>query len=310
MCIQVVELYSVCKCLYYRHALDPCARYRERRHEVQERVVLVGYACTVHLTKRSSAPSSSMRPLARFSSKRPSAPSSSFGQEARSSISDDDSSEKESVFSGHASSEYSQSSIGPVDIIDEICRVLIDDPVLKNLLPLLVNSWPIKTAEKHLSRLLKRYSQDLRTEAKEVLEKQASRLVGTRAPYLSSRICGHYSYTLEAHPVTARKPFHDKKIADLEGETSGESEVEYIDDATIPHLEAVRKFLFESPAFESLEDNLENSVHAEIRVRKPIDLSFHQRLWIQIQNALISWATPRVENGVTRLQWKCVSCDI
>ncbi len=60
MCIQVVELYSVCKCLYYRHAVDPCAGYKQRHHLVQERIVLVGYACATHSLRRPAGqPSSS-----------------------------------------------------------------------------------------------------------------------------------------------------------------------------------------------------------------------------------------------------------
>ncbi|KEQ74305.1 hypothetical protein M436DRAFT_13392, partial [Aureobasidium namibiae CBS 147.97] len=50
MCIQVVELYAVCRCLYHRHSLDPCAAYGSRSHGITERVVLVGYKCPTHST--------------------------------------------------------------------------------------------------------------------------------------------------------------------------------------------------------------------------------------------------------------------
>lgn len=45
MCYQVVERYSVCRCLYYQHAVDPCAAHGQRGHMVQEKTVLVGYTC-------------------------------------------------------------------------------------------------------------------------------------------------------------------------------------------------------------------------------------------------------------------------
>ena len=48
MCIQVVERYSVCRCLYYRHAVDPCSARSQRGHPVQEKTVLVGYTCQSH----------------------------------------------------------------------------------------------------------------------------------------------------------------------------------------------------------------------------------------------------------------------
>lgn len=48
MCIQVSERYSVCKCLYYKHAVDPCAARSQRGHTIQEKTVLVGYVCEQH----------------------------------------------------------------------------------------------------------------------------------------------------------------------------------------------------------------------------------------------------------------------
>ncbi|KAJ5782106.1 hypothetical protein N7457_003880 [Penicillium paradoxum] len=48
MCYKVVERYSVCKCLYFEHSVDPCSAYGQRGHEVQEKTVLVGYTCDKH----------------------------------------------------------------------------------------------------------------------------------------------------------------------------------------------------------------------------------------------------------------------
>ena len=48
MCIQVVERYSACGCLYYSHQVDKCSNYRKRGHDVQSREVLVGYTCPKH----------------------------------------------------------------------------------------------------------------------------------------------------------------------------------------------------------------------------------------------------------------------
>jgi hypothetical protein len=48
MCYKVVERYSVCKCLYFEHSIDPCSAYGQRGHTVQEKTVLVGYACDRH----------------------------------------------------------------------------------------------------------------------------------------------------------------------------------------------------------------------------------------------------------------------
>ena len=46
MCIQIVERYSTCGCVYYRHGVDPCSAYG--RHGVTEKIVMVGLTCTHH----------------------------------------------------------------------------------------------------------------------------------------------------------------------------------------------------------------------------------------------------------------------
>ena len=48
MCIQVVERYALCGCLYYKHQVDPCPQYGRWRHFFQFREVLVEYTCPQH----------------------------------------------------------------------------------------------------------------------------------------------------------------------------------------------------------------------------------------------------------------------
>ena len=50
MCIQLVERYAVCGCLYYRHQVDACPNSRKRGHDVRIREILVGYTCPNHST--------------------------------------------------------------------------------------------------------------------------------------------------------------------------------------------------------------------------------------------------------------------
>jgi hypothetical protein len=50
-CYQVIERYSVCRCLYYKHPVDHrtnCSGHGTPVHQVAERTVLVGYACETH----------------------------------------------------------------------------------------------------------------------------------------------------------------------------------------------------------------------------------------------------------------------
>lgn len=48
MCIQVVEHYAECRCIYYRHSVDPCQRCHEKDHQVITKEVFVGYNCSKH----------------------------------------------------------------------------------------------------------------------------------------------------------------------------------------------------------------------------------------------------------------------
>ncbi|KAK4178316.1 hypothetical protein QBC36DRAFT_182944 [Triangularia setosa] len=48
MCYQLIERYSSCRCLYYQHAIDRCAAYGRVGHTIQQRTILVGYACADH----------------------------------------------------------------------------------------------------------------------------------------------------------------------------------------------------------------------------------------------------------------------
>lgn len=48
MCYQVVERYSKCRCLYYQSSVDPCKEYGQRGHAIEEKTILVGYACPDH----------------------------------------------------------------------------------------------------------------------------------------------------------------------------------------------------------------------------------------------------------------------
>lgn len=77
MCYLVVERYSICRCPYYKHSIDMCVRYGAQGHPIQERTLLVGYACERHSQYQeesflwsSSSESSAARPRRGDSSER------------------------------------------------------------------------------------------------------------------------------------------------------------------------------------------------------------------------------------------------
>ncbi|EAQ83391.1 hypothetical protein CHGG_09795 [Chaetomium globosum CBS 148.51] len=48
MCFQLIELYNLCGYLYYQHAVNRCAAYGRRNHEISRRIIRVGYTCSYH----------------------------------------------------------------------------------------------------------------------------------------------------------------------------------------------------------------------------------------------------------------------
>lgn len=58
MCYRLVELYAACRCLYFRHAIDPCQSYGQRNHPVQEKTTFVGWACPRHSAQQPADQSS------------------------------------------------------------------------------------------------------------------------------------------------------------------------------------------------------------------------------------------------------------
>ncbi|PVH94115.1 hypothetical protein DM02DRAFT_479494, partial [Periconia macrospinosa] len=48
MCIQIVECYAVCRCIYHTHDIDQCKQYPQPGHTPPEKRILVGYLCPQH----------------------------------------------------------------------------------------------------------------------------------------------------------------------------------------------------------------------------------------------------------------------
>lgn len=48
MCLQEIERYSECRCIYYKSFVDKCPEYGQQGHVVIEKTVLVGFVCPDH----------------------------------------------------------------------------------------------------------------------------------------------------------------------------------------------------------------------------------------------------------------------
>ncbi|KAF8254128.1 hypothetical protein K440DRAFT_618774 [Wilcoxina mikolae CBS 423.85] len=59
MCYRVIEIYAVCRCVYYVHGVDQCGAYGLPGHHVEDRTLLVGHTCPQHAAGYSRSSSSS-----------------------------------------------------------------------------------------------------------------------------------------------------------------------------------------------------------------------------------------------------------
>ncbi|KKA29236.1 hypothetical protein TD95_002046 [Thielaviopsis punctulata] len=48
MCYQLIEVYAVCGCTYYQHAVDQCASVNQPNHTVEKKTIFVGASCGRH----------------------------------------------------------------------------------------------------------------------------------------------------------------------------------------------------------------------------------------------------------------------
>jgi hypothetical protein len=234
MCYQVVERYSVCRCLYYKHTLDRCAACGQRGHVVQEKTVLVGYACYSHTSGRGGgggggAPSSSQDIVNAFED------------------SDDSSDDDGSIFS-LKSRTTSFIAVDDSDVIDEILHVLVDDPLSRwdNLL----HQTSDDTKDKDVRFFLRAYELSLRAAADSNVERHTCAFLQNRLRYLSSTICKHF------HLDESQNLDHDDDGTMDDVKELHEVAINEPDSAPMPSFSHVWSFLFEGVAFEALKGNL------------------------------------------------------
>jgi hypothetical protein len=55
MCYRVIEIYAVCRCVYYVHGVDQCGAYGLPGHHVEDRTLLVGHTCPQHASGYSNS---------------------------------------------------------------------------------------------------------------------------------------------------------------------------------------------------------------------------------------------------------------
>jgi hypothetical protein len=228
MCYQVIERFLVCRCLYYRHSIEPCAACGQRSHTVQEKTVLVGYACPAHTEP--------VRDDAEYNS------------------STEGSDEEESVFSAAAVPYTAESLItdSDEDTIDEIIRILLEDSLLDWPGLANVQSGSSEYIHKDVRFFLTKYISDLREIADTPIKLQTCAYIRSRIRYLSSQVCERFDIT----ECTTRK---GATMNNRPGTTLEQLQPVTLKDddlVCVPPFRLVRSYLFDGDPYAALKGNV------------------------------------------------------
>jgi hypothetical protein len=235
MCYQVIERYTFCRCLYCKHAIDSCSAHGQRGHAVQEKTVLVGYACSLHSKVEGSG-------TARVSD-------GNFKLRHDTYDSSDDSDRGTSIFSTAMVLSRATSFISAdEDTIQNILQVLLEDPLLR---------WENLVGQQHrhdhprgkrdVRFFLKAFEVDLRANAGTSLEQQTCSFFRSRIRYLSSQICERFNL-VENEDETILKVMEPLALVT----------VDEPDPASMPTFSKIRNFMFGGDSFQGLKDNVRN----------------------------------------------------
>ena len=337
MCYQVVELYSICRCLYYQHPVDRCATYG--RHSIQRKTVLVGYACSNH--SEYSDPGHSFSYSIEYN--RPSDPRRGNGYRLtavpdtdgvrfdlllNNSVDSGESYNSDNSSESHKSSQLDVVSVSTSgttidgDTVELLFSKLVHFGDLRFLWPQLIarsSSW--KRSHRTIERLIRRYSQDLEklatnsisnesiTYTERAMRIRASKFIRRFRVQLAQRICeSHYggseqrSGENENEKPKERDTWYNPVANATEDSDSGD------DDESLFILEAAETFLFRTEPILYLQAN----VKALVKFRAPEITSLTGGIWsnvkLQFENIVFGnyWNIKPASN-CTRLCWTCVS---
>jgi hypothetical protein len=238
MCYQVVERYSVCRCLYYKHAIDHCAAHGERGHATQQKTVLVGYACSTHWSRDQDVGVVDIVDNV--------------------SDLDDSSDDGESMFSTSIALSRCTSFITSEgdDTITEVLDVLLEDPQLHwEKLVRSQTASPDGTQIKDVQFFLGAFERDLRAEADSTIQFHACAFLRGRVRYFSSKIYerfnpggGFNSGIFLADEENASGSLQYLQLIDMDEP----------DPTLMPAFPMIREFLFNGTAYEALKENVRN----------------------------------------------------
>ncbi|KAI1459953.1 hypothetical protein F4805DRAFT_419303 [Annulohypoxylon moriforme] len=262
MCYQLIERYSACHCLYYKHDVDRCPAYGKSGHHITTRTILVGYACQRHASRspilsrqekltaheldndKISLDNSAQR---KSSNSTPHTHLQEINKDSENSEDPDTPSESES--SESESSELwdneSVASISSISTVDPDVLAMIFQRLsvygnLRWFWPKVINrSGSMKKRRHTVERFLRRYAQDLDNLARNSRSEEnmtgrdrqikiaASAFIRKSRLDLAERLCQSYSdLTFTSGPPVRRGIGYDFSLDEGEEEEEEEEEVE------------------------------------------------------------------------------------
>ena len=189
----------------------------------------------------------------------------------------------------------------------ELLRVFQEHHILVPLYQIALDQLKIgpDRLQRNLYRLLKIYARNLQEEAAVDLETKASELVSLKARYVAQSVVEDF----HIRPVVRQpKTLKDQESSD-EDDAPDEQQLDPVDEDLFENLTTLRKFLVESEAFRTFQEQLAAFIRP-----KPINTYvFKQKKenWFQrnMKAVLITvgYLEPPLEPGMTRIRWQCVS---
>ncbi|KAH7136839.1 hypothetical protein B0J13DRAFT_528343 [Dactylonectria estremocensis] len=238
MCYQLVELYSACLCLYYQFAIDRCADYGRPGHNVIQRTVLVGYACSMHsgdtVTNRYN--------------------DADNDTEVKTDV-DTDTDTDIMDMSSVASTEMTTPDVIKEDTIGALLQEFLVEPDLQYLWPQVVHFSVAKhVARRNIAKLFQNHAHDLQQEGQSALKTKASLFIRRHRYKIAGHIVDHYQAEIEDQSA---KPKSHGPLSTVETASDGLQDEDQGDDDEKDFLYSeIHGFLFSSISF----DNLKTSV--------------------------------------------------
>ncbi|KAF2235004.1 hypothetical protein EV356DRAFT_133099 [Viridothelium virens] len=327
MCFQIVERYSVCRCLYYKHPIDRCPAFGQKSHAVPERIIFVGYSCAEHsrrITSLSRRVTSWVGlPIPSLSRTVLQSVGPHIGSQTVQDPLNDESPQRDDGSDGPSSQEDSASACDStlssrlfsvyfvseppkwlmIDL-DHIVDVILQDNCLVENWRFMSETRSEKSARRASARLLERFSNDLLAEASSLHERKVCRFLRRNRQLVAKKILNEVEEKTSPafphqEPSDHSIDIGEEELGPVSSETGssdgdGYAAIETKDQET-------EHFVLSSEAFKLFKANLINHIAPEPTTQGSVSLVLqHPKKLVKL-----ILGEPKVAPGMSRVRWTC-----